>query len=65
MKQYRFMNELTPNFDREGRPKFGIVRYILTLGGLTGSKGLMRWFVVAMRNHASRSSFADSAILFK
>ena len=59
------MNELKPNFDREGKQNFSLVRYILTLGGLSGGKGIMRWLLVALGEFASltdcqdRNLFAD------
>ncbi len=42
------MSDLKPNFDRSGKVQFSFLRYILTLGGTSVTKGLMRWFFIAL-----------------
>lgn len=48
LAKIRKMNELKPNFDREGKLKFSLVTYLLTLGagGVTG--GLTRLAVILL-----------------
>lgn len=42
------MNELKPDFDREGRVKVGLVRYLLTLGAGSHRGGMARFVVVLL-----------------
>ena len=44
----RGMNELKPNFDREGRVKFSWVRYILGLGSGSTIGGVARYAVLLL-----------------
>ncbi|CAD6567057.1 MAG: hypothetical protein ASARMPRED_000482 [Alectoria sarmentosa] len=45
LKMLRRM-ELKPDFDREGRMKYSLVRYILSLGAASKRAGLLRYLVV-------------------
>ncbi len=40
--QYAKMSVMKPDFDREGKIKFGLVKYVLTLGTGSKSRGVMR-----------------------
>ncbi|KAL8720521.1 MAG: hypothetical protein Q9225_002643 [Loekoesia sp. 1 TL-2023] len=42
------MNELKPDFDREGRVKFNLISYILSLGAGSKTGGLVRYAVVLL-----------------
>ena len=42
------MSDLKPNFDRNGKPNFSLIRYVLSLGGVSVRKGAMRWLFVAL-----------------
>ena len=46
--QLRRMNELKPDFDREGRVRFGWLRYLATLGAGSTKGGLVRYVVVLL-----------------
>lgn len=46
LAQYRFMNELKPNFDREGNVKPGRAMALLTLGAGDVTGGLARYMVI-------------------
>ncbi|KAL9053732.1 MAG: hypothetical protein Q9162_004606 [Coniocarpon cinnabarinum] len=48
LAQTKSMTDQTPNFDRDGKVKFSLIRYVLTLGGVSANQGLMRWVLVAM-----------------
>ena len=48
LKQYRGMSDLKPNFGRDGKVQFSLVNYVLTLGGKSARRGLLRWLVVAL-----------------
>ena len=43
LAKMRKMGTLKPDFDREGRAKFDLVRYVLTLGAGSGKGGLVRF----------------------
>lgn len=47
LKQYRSMGVLKPDFDREGNRKVGLLRYLVTLGTGSASKGALRAVLVA------------------
>ena len=42
------MNELKPNFDREGKVKTSLVKYLLTLGAGTFTGGISRFVVILL-----------------
>lgn len=42
------MNELKPNFDRDGKVKFSLVSYILSLGAGSKTEGIVRYAVVLL-----------------
>ncbi len=46
-EQYAKLSVLKPNFDREGNAKFGLIRYMLTLGSGTATGGAMRAALLA------------------
>jgi beta-apo-4'-carotenal oxygenase len=46
-EQFAKMSVAKPNFDREGNVKFGLFRYILTLGSGSAKRGLIRAAVLA------------------
>ncbi|KAB8342863.1 hypothetical protein FH972_022460 [Carpinus fangiana] len=49
MKQFRAMNDMKPDFDRNGKKTpAGIIRWVLTLGGKSAGRGLIRWVVLAL-----------------
>lgn len=48
LKQFKGMSEMTPNFDRQGRVRYGILRHIITLGGVSASSGFTRWLMVLL-----------------
>lgn len=49
LKQFRGLNDSSPNFDRNGKTtSVGILKWVLTLGGKSASKGLVRWVILAM-----------------
>jgi beta-apo-4'-carotenal oxygenase len=47
--KYKQMSELKPNFDRDGKVKVGIVKWILALGAGSTSGAFGRYLVVALR----------------
>ena len=42
------MSDLKPNFGRDGKVHVSIMRYILTLGGVSTSSGALRWLAAAV-----------------
>ena len=48
LAKIRKMNELKPNFDREGKVKFSLVTYLLTLGASGMMGGLTRLAVIVL-----------------
>ena len=48
LKKFKGMSDLKPNFDRNGNVQVSVFKYILTLGGMGASKGLIRWLAVAL-----------------
>ncbi|KAL8713924.1 MAG: hypothetical protein Q9220_002070 [cf. Caloplaca sp. 1 TL-2023] len=48
LAKFKKMNDLKPNFDREGRVKFSLIAYILGLGANSMSGGLVRYAVVLL-----------------
>jgi beta-apo-4'-carotenal oxygenase len=47
--KYKAMSELKPNFDRDGKVKVGIAKWILTLGAGSSSGAFGRYLVIALR----------------
>jgi beta-apo-4'-carotenal oxygenase len=47
--KYKQMSELKPNFDRDGKVKVGIAKWILSLGAGSVGGAFSRYFVVALR----------------
>jgi len=45
LKQYKFMQDLSPNFDRMGRPKQGLLRWLLRFGAESTSGALLRYLL--------------------
>ncbi|KAF2399538.1 aldehyde dehydrogenase [Trichodelitschia bisporula] len=48
LARYKKMQELKPDFDRAGRVKVGLLKWLLSLGAGSGKGGLTRWFLVAL-----------------
>lgn len=48
LAKFQRMSNLTPNFDREGKAKFSLVTYLLTLGAGSVTGGAMRLLAVVL-----------------
>jgi len=48
LAKFQKMSTLTPNFDREGKVKFNLIKYILTLGAGSATGGAMRFLAIML-----------------
>ncbi|KAI4255251.1 MAG: hypothetical protein LQ352_002659 [Teloschistes flavicans] len=48
LAKFKKMSELKPNFDRDGKVKFSLITYILSLGADSTTGGLVRYAVVLL-----------------
>lgn len=48
LAKIRGMSELKPNFDREGKVRFSLIKYILSLGAGSTTAGMMRYALVLL-----------------
>jgi len=46
--KYKAMSELKPNFDRDGKVKVGILKWLVTLGAGNSTSAVGRYFVIAL-----------------
>lgn len=60
-EQYARMSVLKPDFDREGNIRFGLIRYILTLGSGSARGGAIRAAVLAALAVALQTAMGKSA----
>ena len=60
--QYAKMNVRKPNFDRDGRVKFSLISYVLTLGTGSATRGVMRAALLAVLSVAVKALIDRRAI---
>jgi len=48
LAKFKRMNELRPNFDREGRVKVSLLKWLITLGGGSAGAAMKRYLVVVL-----------------
>lgn len=48
LAKFQKMSTLTPNFDREGKVKFNLIKYVLTLGAGSATGGAMRFLAIML-----------------
>ncbi|KAL8951651.1 MAG: hypothetical protein Q9222_002379 [Ikaeria aurantiellina] len=56
LAKFKKMNDMKPNFDREGRVKFSLIAYILGLGANSMSGGIVRYAVVLLGMYSLQKS---------
>ncbi|MCJ1250725.1 hypothetical protein MMC30_007953 [Trapelia coarctata] len=61
LEKFQKMTNSKPNFDREGRVKFSLVSYLLTLGAGSAMGGLARYAIVVLGESESDSIWRRSS----
>ena len=57
LEKMRQMGNLKPNFDRDGKVKFSLVSYILSLGAGSKTGGLLRYVILILAAVGLRQYF--------
>ena len=59
LEKFQKMSNVKPNFDRDGKVKFSLVSYILTLGAGSTTGGLARYAIILLGKSVCFSELSD------